>query len=105
MESLQKNENHVEVVPGERHWSIFTDLCRRTRAKGNLVADVYLAALAIECGGEWITADKDYSKFPGLNWRHPLDGFYNQGGNTGSFSAREPRRRYRARIRTAVKTS
>jgi hypothetical protein len=43
------------------------------QAKGNLVADAYLAALAIESGSEWITTDRDYSRFPGLRWRHPLD--------------------------------
>lgn len=31
------------------------------------------AALAIESGSEWITTDRDYSRFPGLTWRHPLD--------------------------------
>ena len=41
-------------------------------AKGNLVPDAYLAALAIESGSEWITTDRDFSRFPGLCWRHPL---------------------------------
>lgn len=40
--------------------------------KGGLVADAYLAALAIESGSEWITTDRDFSRFPGLHWRHPL---------------------------------
>lgn len=42
-------------------------------AKGNLIPDAYLAALAIESGSEWITTDRDYSRFPGLRWRHPLE--------------------------------
>ncbi len=41
-------------------------------AKGNLVLDAYHAAMAIETGSEWITTDRDYSRFPGLRWRHPL---------------------------------
>jgi predicted nucleic acid-binding protein len=28
----------------------------------------------IESGSEWITTDRDYSRFPGLRWRHPLAG-------------------------------
>jgi hypothetical protein len=36
------------------------------------VADAYLAALAIEAGAEWITTDRDFARFPGLRWRHPL---------------------------------
>jgi toxin-antitoxin system PIN domain toxin len=63
----------VAISPGQRHWSIFCDLCRRTGARGNLVADAYLAALAIESGSEWITTDGDYARFPGLRRRHPLD--------------------------------
>jgi len=31
-----------------------------------------LAALAIKSGSEWVTTDRDYSRFPGLKWRHPL---------------------------------
>lgn len=69
---LRNQPNAVPVAPGERHWEIFTDLCSRARAGGNLVADAYLAALAIESGSEWITTDRDYSRFPGLRWRHPF---------------------------------
>ncbi len=63
----------VVLAPGPRHWSIFMALCRQTGAAGNLVADAYLAALAIESGSEWITTDRDYSRFPGLRWRHPFE--------------------------------
>jgi uncharacterized protein len=62
----------VPVQPGQRHWDIFTGLCRTAGVKGNLVPDAYLAALAIESGSEWITTDHDFSRFPGLRWRHPL---------------------------------
>jgi toxin-antitoxin system PIN domain toxin len=68
---LRSPPNCVVVEPGRRHFDIFTRLCRETGAKGNLVADAYLAALAIESGSDWITTDRDYSRFPGLRWRHP----------------------------------
>lgn len=41
--------------------------------RGSLVADAYHAALAIETGSTWITTDADFARFPGLNWRHPLE--------------------------------
>lgn len=72
-EEVRSQPNCVPTSPGERHWEIFTRVCRTAAAKGNLVADAYLAALAIESGCEWITTDRDYSRFPGLRWRHPLD--------------------------------
>ena len=61
----------VRVAPGPRHWEIFTSLCREADARGNLIADAYMAALAIESGCEWITTDGDFARFPGLNWRRP----------------------------------
>ena len=70
---IRNQPNCVPVRPGPRHWSIFEHLCRTANVKGNLVPDAYLAALAIESGSEWITTDRDYSRFPGLSWRHPLD--------------------------------
>lgn len=71
--TLRGQPNCVPVAPGPRHWDIFTRLCQATRATGNLVPDAYLAALAIESGSEWITTDRDYTRFPGLRWRHPLE--------------------------------
>ena len=70
---LRSHQNCVPVNPGPRHWGIFQRLCREADARGNLVADAYLAALAIESGCEFITADRDFARFPGLRWRHPLD--------------------------------
>lgn len=64
--------NCTVVVPGPRHWTIFTDLCRHAGVTGNLVQDAWFAALAIESGCEWITTDRDYAIFPRLRWREPF---------------------------------
>ena len=73
IDALRAQPNCVLVQPGPWHWEIFTQLCSTAGAKGNLVADAYHAALAIEHGCEWITTVRDYSRFRGLRWRHPLD--------------------------------
>jgi toxin-antitoxin system PIN domain toxin len=65
--------NCVALRPGGRHWKIFTDLCLATEATGNVVPDAFHAALAIEHGCEFVTTDRDFRRFPGLRWRHPLD--------------------------------
>jgi toxin-antitoxin system PIN domain toxin len=70
---LLERSNCVRVNPGPRHWGIFRTLCGAADARGNLVSDAYLAAVAIESGSEWITTDRDYARFPGLRWRHPLE--------------------------------
>lgn len=72
VEVLRAQPNCVVIAPGERHWSLFQGLCRKVKARGNLIPDVYLAALAIESGCEWITTDRDFSRFPGLRWRLPF---------------------------------
>ena len=63
---------HCEIIePGERHWDIFRRLCIETNMRGRRVTDAWFAALAIEWGCQWITFDRDYARFPGLNWSRP----------------------------------
>ena len=70
--AFRERANAVPIAPGARHWGIFTRLCSETSARGNLVPDAWLAALAIESGCEFVTTDRDYARFPGLRWTHPL---------------------------------
>lgn len=69
---LRDQPHRVAVAPGPHHWEIFARLCEAAGAKGNLIADAFLAAMAIEHGCEWISTDRDFSRFAGLKWRHPL---------------------------------
>ena len=71
-DALVQPEHCTIVQPGTRHWVIFEDLCKRSRASGNLVQDAWFAALAIEAGCEWVTTDRDYARFPGLRWGEPF---------------------------------
>lgn len=68
---IRDRPNAVPVAPGPRHWSIFLDLVEGAGARGNLIPDAYLAALAIESGCEWVTTDRDFARFDELRWRHP----------------------------------
>ena len=72
-EAIRSPPYAVPIAAGARHWRIFVDLCRKVGAKGNLVPDAYFAALAIESGNDWVTADRGFGRFQGLRWRHPLD--------------------------------
>lgn len=73
VEGLRATTNYVAVHPGYRHWSIFADLCRAVDARGNVVPDAYLAAMAIERRAVMYTVDRGFARFPELQWRHPLD--------------------------------
>lgn len=66
------SQPHCHVVqPGERHWTIFTRLCVDTATRGARITDAWFAALAIEHACTWITCDRDYARFPKLDWREP----------------------------------
>ncbi len=72
IDSLRTRPSFVDAVPGRRHWAIFDRLCREVGARGNVVPDAYLAAIALEVGAELVTADRGFGRFPELRWRHPL---------------------------------
>jgi len=60
------------VSPTERHWSTLEGLAASGQARGPLLMDAHLAALAIEHGATLATTDRDFSRFPGLRTIDPL---------------------------------
>lgn len=59
--------------PRADHWPLVKALCREADARGNLVPDAHLAALAISWRAQLVSADRGFARFPGLRFR-PLDG-------------------------------
>lgn len=66
IESLMRSPATVLIEPAERHFGIFTDLCRELDRRGNTVPDAYLAALAIEQSASFVTSDGGFHEYPGL---------------------------------------
>jgi uncharacterized protein len=60
------------LTPGDGHWNIFKQAILDGQAAGDLVSDAELATLTIENGGVLYTADRDFTRFPGLRWKNPL---------------------------------
>lgn len=58
--------------PGDQHWVLLRRLLVEGQARGPLVTDAQLAALAIEHGGVLHSTDRDFARFPGLRWTNPL---------------------------------
>jgi uncharacterized protein len=73
VDALRQSPATVPLQPGERHWAIFSDLCRQVGATGNVAPDAYLAAFAVENGATFMTADRGFTRFPALDVGHPLD--------------------------------
>ncbi len=72
IEAVRGSPATVPIAPGERHWGIFTDVCRLLDARGGGVAEGFLAAMAIEQGATFVSADRGFAGFPGLRWIDPL---------------------------------
>jgi uncharacterized protein len=65
--------DHIELLdPGPEHLRIARRLFEATGLGGSLTTDTQLAALAIEYQCELCSNDADFSRFPGLRWRNPL---------------------------------
>ena len=72
VEALRAAPAAVTPSLGASHIDTFLGLCTRANARGSLVADAYLAAVAIELDAVLMTTDRDFARFTGLRWRHPL---------------------------------
>lgn len=79
LDGVRDGEGFVLAEPGVQHWGLMERLCRATGAKGNLVSDVYLAALALELDATVVTADADFRRFPGVRSWNPLSGAPRRG--------------------------
>lgn len=61
VDSWLEAPNAVTIEPGSRHWTIFRNLLIESEARGNLVSDAHLAALAIEHHAALISNDRDFT--------------------------------------------
>jgi toxin-antitoxin system PIN domain toxin len=60
------------LEPGSRYWPILRQLLPAAQARGPLVMDGQLAALAIEHGATLCSTDLDFTRFEGLRLENPL---------------------------------
>jgi len=62
----------VVAEPTDRHWSVLNELAVAGQARGPLLMDAHLAALAVEHGATLCTTDRDFARFPRLRVHDPL---------------------------------
>jgi predicted nucleic acid-binding protein len=70
--ALRAADGGVRVASGPRHWEVVERLCRFADARGNLVFDAEVAAVAVEFGATFVSLDRDFARFQGLRWSRPL---------------------------------
>ena len=62
----------VLLRPGPKHWEAFERLSTLIDARGADLPDAYVAAYAVEHNATFVSADRGFARFDGLQWRHPL---------------------------------
>ena len=71
IQALRAQPGHIAVEAGENHLNCLRRVCERGEATADLVPDAALAALAVEHGGELVSFDRDFARFPDLRWSRP----------------------------------
>lgn len=72
VDRLVERPTCIPAAAGPRHWAILRQLLHDADARGNLVPDAHLAAIAIENGATVATRDRGFARFPGVPWLDPL---------------------------------
>ena len=72
VESWLAAANVQLLAPGPHTWEHLAAICTQGQAKGPLVMDAHLAALAREHGAVVATTDRDFRRFAGVETTNPL---------------------------------
>ena len=72
VESWLQVPSLVLLQPTNDFWRLWRETIVLGQAKGNLITDAQLAALAINYGATLATNDRDFARFPGLRTLNPL---------------------------------
>lgn len=70
-EWLERENTHL-VAFEKRNWPLFAKMLTEGQANGNLVMDAHLAAVAASCGATLASTDRDFTRFPGLQFTNPI---------------------------------
>lgn len=72
IDGLYRQKVVVPVSTGPGNWALLRRALTQAQATDNLVSDAHIVALAIEHGCKIATFDRDFARFPGLDFFDPL---------------------------------
>ena len=73
IESWLDQPNVQLLQPGSRTWQLLGRICEEGQARGAMVMDAHLAALALEHGARIATTDRDFTRFRGVEVLNPIE--------------------------------
>ncbi len=73
IESWLDQPNVQLLQPGRRTWQLLGRICQEGQARGAMVMDAHLAALALEHGASIATTDRDFTRFSGVELVNPVE--------------------------------
>jgi uncharacterized protein len=72
IEVLEQQPGFDVVHSSRAHWHCFKDLCKKYKAQGNDVTDLYIAAFALEYDATLVSVDADFARVKPLKWLNPV---------------------------------
>lgn len=63
IDTVMAHPRHLALGPGPRHLALVRQLCEDGDARGDLVPDAVLGAIALEHGAAVATLDRDFARF------------------------------------------
>jgi toxin-antitoxin system PIN domain toxin len=71
LRALRAQPCHAMLGPGPLHLELLERLCVDADARGDLLPDAQLAAIATEHACELVSFDRDFARFADLRWTRP----------------------------------
>jgi predicted nucleic acid-binding protein len=71
IDAVRAYPGHVTAEAGAHHLDCLRGVCSGREVAADLMPDAVLAALVVEHGGEVVSFDRDFGRFPDLHWIRP----------------------------------
>lgn len=68
---LEPENTHL-VFLEKKNWPLFSSVLIEGQATANLVMDAHLAAMAASCRATVASTDRDFTRFPGIQYVNPI---------------------------------
>ena len=72
VDAVRAQPSHRALEPGPLHLELLRRVCDEADAKGDLIPDAVIAAIALEHGCAVASLDRDFARFPSVRHVRPI---------------------------------